>query len=294
MTMTKMTNSNPTPPAPLKLTASESTHPHPNPPKHRQPRQSLPEKPTCLTFSPLAWLKLILFLHGGDTEVGGFGVSSEEDLLYITDFVTVRQHVTAVTVEFEDEAVADYFDRCVDQGLQPGRFARIWLHTHPGWSPDPSSVDEETFARVFGGCDWAIMFIIGRTGKTFARLQFFAGPGGQLLLPVTVDWEAWPTLLIEQIEEVPGLMAEWIAEYADNVIPDVRDGSAFLRLADDDKRATDSPRGWEDDFDRLYDNLWEEQEAVREFEEEQARREQQGRWIEVQEPQGQVGSEVPA
>jgi proteasome lid subunit RPN8/RPN11 len=208
-------------PPPVKLTTSEPS-PHPHDRERRAP-QFLPKEWACLTFSPLAWLKLILFLHAGDTEVGGFGVSSEDDLLYIADFVTVRQHASTVTVELEDEAVADHFDRCVDQGLQPNRFARVWLHTHPDWSPDPSSVDEETFARVFGGCDWAIMFIIGRTGRTYARLQFFAGPGGQILLPVAVDWEAWPTLLIEQIEQMPGMMADWIAEYADNLIQDMPD-----------------------------------------------------------------------
>lgn len=33
----------------------------------------------------------------------------------------------------------------------------------------------ETFARVFGSCDWAVMFILGRTAKTFARLKFHVG-----------------------------------------------------------------------------------------------------------------------
>ena len=79
MTTTTITNSTLPPPAPLKLTASDSQS-SPNPPKCRQP-QSPHEKATCLTFSPLAWLNLMLFLHAGDTEVGGFGVSSEEDLL---------------------------------------------------------------------------------------------------------------------------------------------------------------------------------------------------------------------
>jgi hypothetical protein len=282
-----MTNSTPLPPVPLNLMACEP-HPFPNQPKRRQP-PSPPDKETRLTFSPMAWLKLMLFLHAGDTEVGGFGVSSEDDLLYIADFVTVRQHVSAVTVEFEDEAVADYFDRCVDEGLQPNRFARVWLHTHPGWSPNPSSVDEKTFARVFGGCDWAIMFIIGRTGRTYARLQFFAGPSGQILLPVAVDWEAWPTLLIEQIEQMPGVMADWIAEFADNVIPDAREG-AFLRLSSDEPKDNSIGVGWEDDFDRLYDSFWEEQRALREFEEEPARRDQAA----GPDAQGQVGSEVSA
>ena len=33
----------------------------------------------------------MFFLHAGDTEVGGFGVSAENNLLYVQDFVTVKQ-----------------------------------------------------------------------------------------------------------------------------------------------------------------------------------------------------------
>lgn len=76
--------------------------------------------------------------------MGGFGLSSEDDLLYVQDFITVEQTTSSVTVEFADTAVADYFDSCVDAGIPPARFARIWCHTHPGASPDPSSVDERT------------------------------------------------------------------------------------------------------------------------------------------------------
>ncbi len=124
----------------------------------------------CLYFSPLAWLKLQWFCHTGDTEVGGFGISAANNPLYIEEFVTVRQRTTAVTVRFEDAAVADYFDARVDRGLKPERFARIWLHTHPGHSAEPSGMDEETFANSFGVCDWSVMAILSRTGQTYARL----------------------------------------------------------------------------------------------------------------------------
>lgn len=33
--------------------------------------------------------------------------------------------------------MADFFDRAVDQGLAPDRFARLWCHTHPGTSVTP-------------------------------------------------------------------------------------------------------------------------------------------------------------
>ena len=123
-----------------------------------------------------------------DNEVGGFGVTEADDLLFVSDFVLVKQKVTCVSVSFDDEAVADYFEDQVEAGRQPGQFARIWLHSHPGDSPQPSCTDENTFARVFGTCDWAIMFIVAQDGKTFARLRFNAGPGGEVNIPVRVDY----------------------------------------------------------------------------------------------------------
>jgi proteasome lid subunit RPN8/RPN11 len=121
-------------------------------------------------------------------EVGGFGVTKADDLLFVTDFVLVKQKVTPVSVSFDDESVANYFEDQVEVGRQPQQFARIWLHSHPGNSPEPSCTDEETFARVFGSCDWAIMFIVAQDGNTFARLRFNAGPGGEVKIPVCVDY----------------------------------------------------------------------------------------------------------
>lgn len=160
-----------------------------------------------------------MFLYAGDTEVGGFAISSEDDLLYIQDFVTVDQVTSAVSVEFTDDAVANHFDQCVDAGIPPARFARIWCHTHPGSSPDPSGTDEETFARVFGSCDWALMFILSRTGRTYARLSFNTGPGGSMLLPVTVDWEQWPKVIENEQHRMPELFEEWMGEFDRNIHP---------------------------------------------------------------------------
>ena len=175
--------------------------------------------PRQLVFAPLAWMKLMFFLHGGDTEVGGFGVTAADDPLYVEDFRTVRQAVTFASVEFDDAAVADHFDACVDAGLRPERFARVWLHTHPGQSPLPSVTDERTFDRVFGSCDWAVMFIVGRTGRTYTRLRFSAGPGGTEELDVAVDWAAWPHLALEEEASFGRHLTGWADEYAQNVWP---------------------------------------------------------------------------
>lgn len=145
---------------------------------------------SVLRFTPWAWAKLQFFCHHGDTEIGGFGITSGADLLLVEDFVTVKQKTSCVSVEFDDAAVADFFESQVDAGRKPEQFARLWCHTHPGASPQPSSVDEATFDRVFGRCDWAVMFILARGGATYARLRFSIGPGGDLLIPVSVDYTA--------------------------------------------------------------------------------------------------------
>lgn len=147
----------------------------------------------------------------GDTEVGGFGIARSDDLLLIDDFQLVQQECTAVTVAFDDAAVADLFDEQVDAGLHPQQFSRVWIHTHPGNSPEPSSVDEETFERVFGDNDWAVMFILACGGKSYCRLRFNSGPGGAIELPVVIDYgrpfeatdhDAWLEEYIASVKEV--------------------------------------------------------------------------------------------
>jgi len=141
-----------------------------------------------LRFSPTAWAKLLFFRDRGQTEIGGFGISAVDDLLLMEDFVTVKQDATVASISFDDEAVADLFDMQVDAGRKPEQFGRIWLHTHPGNSPLPSVTDEETFRRVFGNCQWAVMFILAHGGKSHARLRFSVGPGGQTVIPIAVDY----------------------------------------------------------------------------------------------------------
>jgi hypothetical protein len=161
-----------------------------------------------LRFTPTAWAKLLFLRDFGNTEVGGFGIAAEDDPLLILDFQLVRQSCSVVTVKFDDEAVADFFDEQVDAGLTPESFFRTWIHTHPGDCAQPSGVDEATFARVFGSADWAIMFIIAEGGETFARLRFNVGPNAEMLIPVEVDYS----------QPFSGSdYAAWTAEYEANV-----------------------------------------------------------------------------
>jgi hypothetical protein len=169
------------------------------PPKHHPRKRRLN---LSLRFSPTAWAKLLFFRDKSPDEIGGFGISDPDDLLYIREFVTLRQEVSIVSVRFQDDAIADFFEDQVTLGRKPEQFARHWLHTHPKGISTPSQTDEETFERVFGHCQWAVMAIVSQDNQTYARISFNIGPGGQVLIPVQVDYskpfEATDSLAWEQ------------------------------------------------------------------------------------------------
>ena len=184
----------------------------------------------ALQFSPTAWAKLLFLREAGDSEIGGFGIAADDDSAYVEDIKLPRQCCTAVSVIFDDAAVADFFDEQVDLGLRPDQFARIWLHTHPGDCPLPSWLDEQTFERVFKQPDWAIMFILAGNENTYARVRYNTGPGVEVVLPVRVD----------HTRPFPASdFAAWRDEYVANV--------TLLPSARDDTLLQDTPFGQTDD-----------------------------------------------
>ena len=158
--------------------------------RKRPARRRRLSRPPPLRLTAYAMAKLLFLRDLGPTEVGGFGVSAPGDLLLVEDVQLVRQQCSPVSVKFDDASVADFFDAQVDQGRVPEQFGRIWIHTHPAISACPSATDEETFARCFGRSNWALMFILARGGQTYARLRINTGPGGEMVLPVEVDFAA--------------------------------------------------------------------------------------------------------
>ena len=73
----------------------------------------------------------------------------------------------------------------------------------------PACTDEETFDRVFGSCEHALMVIVARGGKSYARLRFSVGPGGDIVVPVKVDYS----------RSFSGSdIAAWEAEYKANIL----------------------------------------------------------------------------
>jgi hypothetical protein len=111
-------------------------------------------------------------------------------------------------VQFDDVAVADFYEQQVDLGRRPEEFARIWIHTHPGNCPRPSGTDEETFDRCFGTPHWAVMFILAKGGSTYGRLRFNVGPQTRKRLGLRIDYGG---------EFLGSDHDAWLGEYEDSV-----------------------------------------------------------------------------
>tara|TARA_R110002111_G_scaffold262878_1_gene342619 strand:+ start:6845 stop:7312 length:468 start_codon:yes stop_codon:yes gene_type:complete len=145
----------------------------------------------------------------------------------VNDIVLIKQTCTDVTVAFDDAAVADFFDDQIDEGRHPENFGRIWIHTHPGHSAQPSQVDVETFARVFGCCDWAVMFILARNGAMYGELKR-SGKSKAEKLSVGIDFKpefsgsnqaAWEQEYLQCVQE-ESLSPLWdLAEWFEGEIP---------------------------------------------------------------------------
>ena len=226
-----------------KTETQQTTANKPQPKESLQPKPPKVRKETVLRFSPTAWAKLLYFRDHGETEIGGLGITRPDDLLFVEEFATVKQQVGMASISFDDEAVSAFFEKQVDSGRKPEQFGRIWLHTHPGDSPEPSSVDEETFQRVFGRCQWAVMFVLGKRGKTYARLRFNVGPGGAILIPVEVDYSLPFTGSAHEL---------WKAEYEANVQPETWYASRTQYVFDDGPtEAGVDPDAWLDAFEAM-------------------------------------------
>lgn len=125
-----------------------------------------------LTFHPLAWIHYQWFCHRGPTEVAAFAVTSDPlRPLYITHMCFLKQTAYTAFVELDDAAVHDHLNDWLDRDLQPYQINRIWCHTHPGVSPHPSAQDWDTFSRLCGQMDWAVMMILAKGGACHCTLR---------------------------------------------------------------------------------------------------------------------------
>lgn len=202
-----------------------------------------------LRFTPYASHKLVYANELSCTEFSAFGISNAKNLLLVEDIVILKQADSGAYTIFDDEAVADHFDKQVDAGRKPHQFARIWIHTHPNgfgrklggkrnkrdkrfWEDDdmvssPSNTDDATFKRAFGECDWAVMCIYSGGSNAYARLalrnkQF----RGETIIPARLQ--------TNNRKPTPDDYAAWRQEYEQNVTVKTYNRTNKFNFDDDD------------------------------------------------------------
>ena len=165
-----------------------------------------------------------------------------EDSLTISDLVLVKQEVSSVHVDLDMEWWADkQADLYSEQGVEPWR-ASVWIHTHPSGMAEPSQTDEKTMGESFGAWDFAVMLILTKDGKFYARAdllhKFPNGLSGQLSVPckIGIDWASRPTDSVRAgtIEEWDKEFKQLVTESAGNVSPLSDPFSDFSFLIDED------------------------------------------------------------
>lgn len=164
---------------------------------------------TTLRLSPLAWCHWQFLAHAGETEAAAFGITSPDDPLKVERLWVPKQECTWAFCETAEGQFNEMVEWAFDAGVAPSRVGKIWFHTHPGTSPNPSGTDENTFEDDFGKCELSVMAILARGGDTYARVQFKAGP--QFVIPVEVEWDELDT------DELAAAMVGWKEEYAAKV-----------------------------------------------------------------------------
>ena len=154
----------------------------------------------------------------GSTEVSGCCVTHPNNFLCITDFVMAAQECSATSTEMDGEDLLSLMYMMRDQGIDNERWARIWLHTHPGMSPNPSQTDEKEFASNYASQQWAIMAILSTDGRTYCRLKSNVGPTITKELQIRVANGLWyDDNHVELPFEGDDHLSRWAAEYCDKV-----------------------------------------------------------------------------
>lgn len=141
-----------------------------------------------LRISPAAFQKVAYFTKK-TVEVGGFAITSPEDPALIIDFVVLKQTSSVASFDFDKDGMQDYLNEMVDRGISPNNCFRIYIHTHPGNSPQPSSVDDEQFDELMENYPWFCMVIFAKDLSTYARVKMTQGCGIEAELDLEIDWD---------------------------------------------------------------------------------------------------------
>lgn len=176
-----------------------------------QPQQTVKRQlgsDLAVTITPYAWQKLRYMRDKSSNEIGFFAITDKDNPLAIVDIFALKQEVSVASVEFDGEDIIRFYLKCDEKGWIPAQYTRIWVHTHPGNSATPSGVDEDTFTKVWGNSDWAVMIVVGRDDTTTVKLRYNVGIPADFPLKLRLDYtRPFPA----------SDMAAWDQEFTENV-----------------------------------------------------------------------------
>ncbi len=145
------------------------------------------------------YLKLLRLLQeNGDTEFSAFGFMPDVATREITDLFVPLQYNSPGGTHMDDEGVAKLFSLLSEEGLEHEQYGRVWIHSHPTFSVQPSGTDWSTLKRTFGRCPWVLMIIVSLDGGKFnssvhLRVNSPMGCATRKLAKLEIDYaRGWP------------------------------------------------------------------------------------------------------
>jgi proteasome lid subunit RPN8/RPN11 len=205
-----------------------------------------------LTVDRGVWARIMYFAKEADGEISGMGITPKENRWHIEEFVLPKQECTAAHTEFDGTELAKLMDEYIVKGYEPWQTQRVWIHTHPGFSAEPSGPDWANFdANYVRDRDdsWGTMIVVNQKGEVSVNVWFGmlgAVMKGELVVvdrEVEIHGEEWKKELDEKVTKPKSLVSSTtkyvtgadelvVGAEGNPLIGDLRDGKAgaFIRL----------------------------------------------------------------
>lgn len=133
-----------------------------------------------------ALLKMNQIVNTCTAEVGWLGSVEEKDrVFYVTDVFLLKQKVTGVTTELDEEALSDLLLQMVNEDQEKYNTIKLWGHSHVKMEVNPSSQDDETFKEYYQDNPFFIRLIANQ--KEDMRIDIAIREDG--LIYHRVPWE---------------------------------------------------------------------------------------------------------
>ena len=145
-----------------------------------------------------ALLKMNQIVNTCTAEVGWLGsVKTGKDGYYITDVYLMKQSVSGVTTELDEDDLHDFFQNLIINDPDKYNTIKLWGHSHVKMPVNPSSQDDETFKEYYQDNPFFIRLIANQ--KEDMRIDIAIKEDGYIYY--NVPWEiVYPKSIIEAME----------------------------------------------------------------------------------------------